>query len=250
MDDQQNVQLNYLHQQIAIHTLLGIVEEVDITTGKATVVINKEVVHGLRIMAQRAGANGKSWWLPAKGEQVVIIAPFGDMTEGIIIGSLYYGNTEENLSNTIPDFSTNPSVQICRKYYADGSYTSYDPEKHEYILHIRNNNQEDSEDIKIKIYNTEQQNGIDLSIKDNLLFSFKKQKKGQEFYLKLAEEYELKISHDEKNKNVLIHSEKKIKITSDDIELSSKNIELNSNNIKLTSENIELIAKKVNVKKA
>lgn len=232
MDEQKNAQqYNNLHQKVAINTIIGTIQEVDVTTAKANVMFNKEIIHGLRIMAQRAGENGKSWWLPAKGEQVVVLAPFGDITEGIIIGSIYYGNPQENPNNAIPK----QADQNYHQYYKDGSSATYDSEKHEFRIDLKKDQDQSHEDMQVRIYNRDQQSGIDILLNEKSILTFKQEKNSQTIQITLSEQQELSIINSKDSESVVINSPKKLKITSDNIELKANNI--------------ELIAKNVNVKK-
>jgi phage baseplate assembly protein V len=217
MDERQSAQqYNNLHRKIAINTMIGTIQEVDVKTATASVLFNQDVINGLRIMAQRAGSNGKSWWLPAKGEQVVVLAPFGDITEGIIIGSIYYGSLQENPNNAIPEQSTHSSEKNYKKYYADGSSTSYDPQNHEFVIDLKNQ---------------EQKSGVDVLLNEKKVFSFKQENTLQEIQLNLSDHAKFSIINDENSESVIINSPKKLRITSENIELNAKNIELISKNV-------------------
>lgn len=136
MDNQESsAGFNDLDRKNAIHIMLGTVVEIA-TTGKATVNINGKEVPGLMVMAQRAGAHGKSYWLPAKGEQVVILSPFGNLTQGIIAGSIYYGEKNNDNKTDFPDEKTTSLKKI---YYPDGTTTSYDSEKQEFSVTFEQN---------------------------------------------------------------------------------------------------------------
>ena len=83
----------------------------------------------------RAG-NDAEWWMPEENEQVVIVAPSGNLALGIIIGMVYRGNwlNLKSGNNNKPEVSEKIPVEkaqhIHRRIYQDGSEMMFDRKKH------------------------------------------------------------------------------------------------------------------------
>jgi phage baseplate assembly protein V len=205
-NDNNPYEINNIHRQVSVNIMLGIVDEVDVKTGKVAVVINKKKFYGLKVIAQRAGANGKFWWLPAKGEQVIILSPFGNTTEGLILGSLPYGESGSNdeFNTHLPEDLTETTSSTIRKiYYGDGSTSSYDADKHEFLLTIKTNQDSAAETpFQVRLHaNPEQESGIEIT-NGKARFS-------------------IQIQNDE---TIFIKTEKKLTLMAENIELIAKNV--------------------------
>lgn len=94
---------------------LGSVHSVDAAKARLRVAIGELVTDWLPWLAQRAG-NDRSWWCPSPGEQCVVLAPSGDLTQGVVLIGLY--------QSAHPAPSTNPSKHLTA--YRDGTTVSYD----------------------------------------------------------------------------------------------------------------------------
>lgn len=86
----------------------------------------------------RAGADGE-WWAPEAGEQVLVIAPSGNLTQGIIVGSLYRGPltfepAKEGFTARDPIPGT---IGIHRRSYKDGSSITYDRNSHRLSMAVK-----------------------------------------------------------------------------------------------------------------
>lgn len=233
-------EFNNLHRQVSVNIMLGIVEAVDNKTGRVTVSINDKKLHNLRVIAQRAGGNGKLWWLPAKGEQVILLSPFGNTTEALILGSLYYGKPDaENEFNTgLPeDLETEASVR--KIYYPDGTTSSYDAINHEYTIAIKQN-KDTEEKTKIRIFANEEkkESGIEITIGNTKIQAYdwndeENAKANSPALLLEKGNAQCIIQHDE---TISIKTNGNINLTAD-------------KHINLTAGTIELVANSVNVKK-
>ena len=69
--------------------LLAKVIEVDYNGSipKAKVVVGEITSAWLPMMVSRAG-NDRSWWPLEIGEQVVVLSPSGELTQGVVLGSI------------------------------------------------------------------------------------------------------------------------------------------------------------------
>jgi len=86
----------------------------------------------------RAGFDGE-WWAPELGEQVLVIAPSGNLTQGIIVGSLYRGPlTFDAAKNGITAREPIPDeTDIHKRIYKDGSSVTYDRNSHSLSMVVK-----------------------------------------------------------------------------------------------------------------
>jgi len=92
---------------------------------KAKVQIGELTTTWLPLMVTRAGAD-RSGWLPVVGEQVVVLSPNGELSQGIILGSLN--------QRDYPSAVRQPGQH--RIDYADGARLVYDREQHHMQLSL------------------------------------------------------------------------------------------------------------------
>ena len=71
----------------------------------------------------RAGPD-RTWWAPEVGEQVLLLAPSGELTQAIALPALYSD------AHAAPE--TDPEKSVAR--HADGALFQYDRESHEYRI--------------------------------------------------------------------------------------------------------------------
>ena len=122
MPGQQQFRMVELARRLANVVRPGVVAEVDPAVGAVKVRYAENaaaVTDWLPVLAQRAGGDA-SWWFPEIGEQVVILAPSGDLANGIVMGSLY--------STAHPAPASDPDKHMTR--YSDGAVIEYDRANH------------------------------------------------------------------------------------------------------------------------
>ncbi len=90
---------------------------VDESKGKLKAQAGEITSAWLGIATMRAGED-RHWWLPEVGEQVVIVAPSGDLNQGVVVGSLY--------CDAYPAPSNHQSRHCIR--YKNGTTIEYDRE--------------------------------------------------------------------------------------------------------------------------
>ncbi|MES2141914.1 MAG: phage baseplate assembly protein V [Pseudomonadota bacterium] len=215
MDYKENTsELNDLDRKSATHIMMGTIVKVDSVTGKATVNINGKEVPDLMVMAQRAGSNGKTCWLPAAGEQVIIISPFGNLMQGIIAGSIYYGEKDnENHTDMPVDIDS-----MNKNYYNDGTTTSYDSKKHELVFSLK----EDA--IKIRAYadDDNKESGLEISHGDISFTTVQKENNNAFVELKKGNAY----FQLDKDQNISIKTDKNIEISAGNITLTANQVDV------------------------
>lgn len=106
-----------LHRLLCNLIRTGTVSQVDTATHSVRVSTGDNETHWLTWMTGRAG-NTRTWHAPAVGEQVLLLAPGGELDTGIIIGSLY------SSANPAPSDSEQAGVMA----WPDGAQFSYAPE--------------------------------------------------------------------------------------------------------------------------
>ena len=102
-------------RQIGNMGRVGVVSEVDLAEAVARVKIGALETDWLPWLASRAGAV-RTWSPVSVGEQVLVFAPFGDLTQGIIIPGLYQDDAPA------PSASADETLVI----FADGSSVKHD----------------------------------------------------------------------------------------------------------------------------
>lgn len=70
---------------------IGVVTAVNAAAARVRVQIGDLASPEIPVMQLSAGGK-QFWWMPTVGEQVVILAPGGDMARAVMIGSLYASN--------------------------------------------------------------------------------------------------------------------------------------------------------------
>lgn len=102
--------LTELDRRISNLIQLGHIHKVDGT--KASVKIGEIITDTLPWVVTRAGV---TWWVPEVGEQVVVLAPSGELNQGVILAGLY--------SQNHPAPSDDPNEQVIQ--YPDGTKLTY-----------------------------------------------------------------------------------------------------------------------------
>ena len=115
MRDDRNFALGDLARQMANMIRVGVVQSVDTATAGASVKIGELVTDTLPWLTARAGSD-RSWWAPSTGEQVVVLSPFGDFAQGIILPALYQS------AHAPPASQANKALIIMK----DGAQFEYD----------------------------------------------------------------------------------------------------------------------------
>ncbi|CAB5681913.1 phage baseplate assembly protein V [Providencia rettgeri] len=95
----------------------GVVEQVDLDNECCRVRTGELLTDWIKWLAPRAG-DSRSWWAPTVGEQVLIGAIGGELTTGVVIGSLYSN------ANPAPTHSAN----ALHLTFPDGAVIEYEPE--------------------------------------------------------------------------------------------------------------------------
>jgi phage baseplate assembly protein V len=105
--------------------MIGVVAELDAVNALVKVSVHGHVGDWIPWTVRRAGPNA-TWSAPEVGEQVVIGCPYGDPSQGFVLGSLY--------QNAYPAPATTADKE--RVTFADGSSVEYDREAHRLTVDV------------------------------------------------------------------------------------------------------------------
>lgn len=98
---------------------VGTVAAADYERAKLKIKIGDITTDWLPWFTHRA-SNDTTWWAPEVGEQVIVLAPSGELHQAVILPAIYQAahpaiDNNENISKTV---------------YKDGTFTKYDRENH------------------------------------------------------------------------------------------------------------------------
>ena len=131
---QTNLAQADMQHRLAKLISLGTVNEVDYEKALVRVTIGDWLTSWLPWLTAQA-FNNLTWQAPEVGEQVVVLAPCGDLAQGVVLGSLYQQN--HNLEKVASDVAKESRQHVQRTVYQDGSMVEYDREKHRYYIDIK-----------------------------------------------------------------------------------------------------------------
>ncbi|CAE7405628.1 xkdF [Symbiodinium microadriaticum] len=107
---------------------VGRIEQADYANATARVQLDDTLTDWLPMLAPRAG-NDRVWFPYDVGEQVLVLSPSGDLSQGVILGSLY--------ADAAPQNGTTP--ELTRIDFADGSFLQHDTASGDALISIRGN---------------------------------------------------------------------------------------------------------------
>lgn len=104
---------------------IGTVEELDEAAARVRVRVGEMLTNWLPWGVQRAGADA-DWHCPEPGEQVLIVAPDGELAQAVAVCSLYQDKHPAPASTR----------EKRRRQWRDGAFEEYDREAHHYTLNV------------------------------------------------------------------------------------------------------------------
>lgn len=114
-----NWNLSEIERRLANIIRVGVVAALDEDSARVTIRIGDILTAPLPWLTTRAGPD-RSWWAPEPGEQVLLLAPSGDLAQAVVLPSIY-----QEASPPPADLKT-----VHRTIYADGTKTEYDRQNH------------------------------------------------------------------------------------------------------------------------
>tara|TARA_R110001592_G_scaffold104697_1_gene294542 strand:- start:49199 stop:49792 length:594 start_codon:yes stop_codon:yes gene_type:complete len=115
MNKDTEYRLAELERQAANLLRIGTIAAVDYAGATASVRIGDIETASRPWLTQRAGAD-RSWWAPEVGEQVMLLSPTGDLSQGIILPAIYTTAAPAPAS----------SADVSRHVYGDGLVIEHD----------------------------------------------------------------------------------------------------------------------------
>ncbi|KAF1017671.1 MAG: hypothetical protein GAK31_00939 [Stenotrophomonas maltophilia] len=106
--------------------LVGTVAAIDEASARVQVSSDGLLTDWLAFTVPRAGPGVRDWSLPEVGEQVVLVCPYGDPSQAVVLGSIY--------QQAYPAPATKATVR--RIEFADGAFIEYDRQGHQYALDV------------------------------------------------------------------------------------------------------------------
>jgi phage baseplate assembly protein V len=147
-DEKDGLTLSNLERRLANIIRIGTIFEINHEIAKARVRIGELETNFLPWINSNSGSNN-SWNPPEIGEQVVILSSGGELSQAVILPSLYKNNASEN-SNTIKSM-----------IFADGSKVSFNLESGNLDLDIKGN-------TTIKVAGSAQIEAANITLKGNI----------------------------------------------------------------------------------
>jgi len=115
----QGFDITELDRRVSNLIQIGKVVEADYPNAKLKVEIGDIITDWIPWLTKRA-SNDTTWWAPEVGEQVLVLAPSGELKQAVIMPALY-----QNAHPAIDD-----SEDVSKTVYKDGTLTRYNRDTH------------------------------------------------------------------------------------------------------------------------
>lgn len=125
LDSETALQLSELTRRLANLVRVGTVAELDAAQARVRVSVGEATTAWLPWLTARAGADA-TWWAPSVGEQVLLVAPSGDLAQAFALPALYGPAAGPPASGEA----------VHRVQYADGSFTEHNPDTGVTKIHV------------------------------------------------------------------------------------------------------------------
>ena len=114
-----------MQRRLANVVRVGVVASVDLPNARCRVTIGDLQTAPLPFLAVKAGED-RTWHPPEVGEQVLVLAPSGELSAGFVLGGVY--------TTAYPAPSTSP--EVAKMLFKDGSTATYDRALHSLTLDL------------------------------------------------------------------------------------------------------------------
>lgn len=111
--------LSEIERMLANMVRVGTVAELDAGNARVKIQVAGLKTDWLPWTTSRAGGD-RTWHAPEKGEQVLVISPYGDLGQAVVIPAIYQDAHAAN----------GDSENVSRTTYKDGTIVEYDRETH------------------------------------------------------------------------------------------------------------------------
>ncbi|VFQ44384.1 phage baseplate assembly protein V [Desulfoluna butyratoxydans] len=115
-----------IKRQLASFIRLGTVAAVQTSPPRVKVAVG-DLTTGWRPWMEQAAGVDTTWDPPSEGEQVVLLSPFGDMNQGVVLRGL------NQAAHPAPE----TSLDKVTRQFGDGSFSVYDRASHTLTLDIK-----------------------------------------------------------------------------------------------------------------
>lgn len=142
-----------LQQRLTKLISLGTVHEVDYETATVKVKMGDWITAKLPWLTAQA-AHDMTWQAPEVGEQVMVLSPCGDTSQGVVLGSLYSNSQPHHHQDHVLGAGeayeqVSDREAVSRTKYKDGAMVEYDREQHIYHLYVPNTSGNEVAQIKV-----------------------------------------------------------------------------------------------------
>lgn len=114
-----------LHRRLGNVVRAGKVASVDLASATCRVTIGELLTAPLPFISSKAG-DDRTWHPPEVGEQVIVLAPGGELSCGFVLGGVY----------TTAHPAPSASAEVSKMIYKDGTVATYDRALHSLTLDI------------------------------------------------------------------------------------------------------------------
>lgn len=114
-----------LHRRLGNVVRAGKVASVDLASATCRVTIGELLTAPLPFISNKAG-DDRTWHPPEVGEQVIVLAPSGELSCGFVLGGVY----------TTAHPAPSASAEVSKMVYKDGTTATYDRALHSLTLDI------------------------------------------------------------------------------------------------------------------
>lgn len=114
-----------MQRRLANVVRVGVVASVDLPNARCRVTIGDLLTAPLPFITCKAGED-RTWHPPEVGEQVIVLAPSGELSAGFVLGGVY--------TTAYPAPSTSP--EVAKMLFKDGSSATYDRALHSLTLDL------------------------------------------------------------------------------------------------------------------
>ncbi|HMM72857.1 MAG TPA: phage baseplate assembly protein V [Rhodocyclaceae bacterium] len=104
---------------------VGVIAQLDEVNARVTVRAGGLTTDWLPWLTMRAGGD-RTWWAPEPGEQVLVLSPYGDPAQAVVLPSIY-----QDAHPAPGNVRTTSRVE-----FKDGAFVQYDREGHHYHLDV------------------------------------------------------------------------------------------------------------------
>lgn len=126
MTDDLAYRVGELERRLAGLARLGTVAELDAGLARVRVTSGELTTAWLPWLTRRAGPD-REWWAPEPGEQVLLLAPGGDLAQAVVLPALYQAAYPAPAN----------AATVRRAEWADGAFWSYDRESGAYVARVQ-----------------------------------------------------------------------------------------------------------------